>query len=115
MQSKAATVDAYLAELPAEASKALSRLRALIRKAAPGLQETMAHGMAAYLRDGEMLFALAAQKQNLAFYCCDTGALARHVKQLTATSAGKSCVRFKTLAQLDLAAVETLIRDVASR
>ena len=37
MQSKAATVDAYLAELPAEASKALSRLRALIRKAAPGL------------------------------------------------------------------------------
>lgn len=110
MQSKAATVDAYLAEQDETARGALSRLRALIRQAADDVEERMMYGMPSYLRQGEMLFAFAAQKQNLALYCCDTDAVSRFAKRLKATSCGKSCIRFKKLEQLDLSAVEAMLR-----
>lgn len=50
MQSKAATVDAYLAELPAERQKAISELRKVIKKNLPkGFQECMNYGMIGYV------------------------------------------------------------------
>lgn len=113
MQSKAATVAAYLAELEPTARQALTVLRRRIRAAAPEADERMAHGMATYSTGDTLLFALAAQKQYLALYVCHPAAVARHGKSLGATSIGKSCIRFKRLDQLDLKAVEALLRDAA--
>ena len=113
MQSKAATVDDYLAEQPPPVREQLSRLRALIVNAAGDVDEHMLHGMPSYLRQGEMLFAFAVQKQNLALYCCDTMTVSRFAARLKATSCGKSCIRFKSLAQLDLAAVESMLKTAS--
>ena len=46
MPSKAATPDAYVAELPADRKAAVTQLRATIKKNLPkGFQETMSYGM----------------------------------------------------------------------
>ena len=46
MQSKATSVDAYLAELPEERQKAIAKLRSVIKKHLPkGFKEGMGYGM----------------------------------------------------------------------
>lgn len=50
MQSKAATVDAYLAELPEDRQKAIDKLRKVIKKNLPkGFKEEMNYGMIGYV------------------------------------------------------------------
>jgi uncharacterized protein YdhG (YjbR/CyaY superfamily) len=110
MQSKATTVDAYLAELPADRRDALSRLRALIKKHAPGATEAMAHGMPAY-SVGELLFGLASQKQYLALYVCETDVVVAHRARLGKLDCGKSCIRFKKLADLPLDVVTDIVAE----
>jgi len=50
MQSKATTVDAYLAELPEDRKKAIQELRKVIKKNLPkGFKECMNYGMIGYV------------------------------------------------------------------
>lgn len=50
MQSKAATVDQYMDELPADRKKAIAELRKVIKKNLPkGFQECMNYGMIGYV------------------------------------------------------------------
>ncbi len=50
MQSKATTVDEYLAELPEDRQKAITELRKVIKKNLPkGFQECMGYGMIGYV------------------------------------------------------------------
>ena len=50
MQSKAATVDEYIAGLPEDRQKALTQLRKVIKKKLPkGFQECMSYGMIGYV------------------------------------------------------------------
>ena len=71
MFSKAPTVSAYPQSLPLERRKALAQLRKMIRAAAPKARESLQYGMAAYDLHG-LLFAMAAQKNNLALYLTET-------------------------------------------
>ena len=52
MQSKAPTVDAYLAEVPADRRAALQEIRRLCKTHLVGFEENMAYGMPGYSRDG---------------------------------------------------------------
>ncbi len=50
MQSKATTVEQYLAELPADRQKAVTELRKIIKKNLPkGFKEEMSYGMIGYV------------------------------------------------------------------
>ncbi len=50
MQSKATTVDAYIAELPAERQAAIKKLRTVFKKNLPkGFKEQMSYGMIGYV------------------------------------------------------------------
>ena len=50
MQSKATTVDAYIAELPADRQEGISKLRKEIKKNLPkGFEEVMGYGMIGYV------------------------------------------------------------------
>jgi uncharacterized protein YdhG (YjbR/CyaY superfamily) len=125
MQSRAATVDEYLAELPPERRAVVAELRALVRRHLPaGYVEAMAFGMIGYgipLADypntynGQPLsyVALAAQKRHYALYLMGLSpdgadearlrdAFARAGKKL---DLGKSCLRFASLDDLPLDAV----------
>jgi hypothetical protein len=129
--SKAATVSAYLADLPPERRKVLAAVRSVIRKNLPrGYKELMGYGMICYsvpltrypdTYNGQPLCyaALAAQKNYYALYLMsiygDTprskafrAAFGKAGKKL---DMGKSCVRFRALDDLPL---DVIGREIAS-
>jgi hypothetical protein len=119
MQSKAATVDAYIAELPPERKEAIMQLRKLIKKNLPkGFVEEMSYGMIGYVVPHKLypagyhcnpglplpFMCLASQKNFIAIYHMCVYSDAELKKWFEAEYAklglgkldmGKSCMRFK--------------------
>lgn len=115
MKSKATSVAAYLDELPDDRRQALTKLRALVRKQAPGASEEIQYGMPSYIMNGELLCALASQKAHLALYVCDSEVVEAHRAGLGKLNCGKGCIRFKKLADLPLDTVSTILKEAYQR
>ena len=111
VQSKAATVEAYLADAAPERSAELRQLRALARKVLRDHEERMQWGMPAYVRAGRIAFAFAAHKQYLSLYFFDSPALERNAPALSDVSRGKRCLRFRKSARIDWRLIEKLLVD----
>ncbi len=136
MQSKAATVEKYLAELPADRREALSKIRAVILKNLPkGLEEGMQYGMIGYYVPHSVYPAgyhcdpkqplpfacLASQKNYISLYLLtlyDGGehrawfvdAWNRAGKKL---DLGKCCIRFKRIDDVPLDVIGQAFRRVS--
>jgi len=119
MQSKAATPDAYYAELPPERGPAMRQLREVINKNLPkGFVEGMGYGMPGWVvphslypggyhcdpKVGLPFMSLASQKQYISFYhmglCAESETLTWFTERWAADvkkklDMGKCCVRFK--------------------
>ena len=119
MQSKATTVDAYIAELPEDRQKIINEFRKVIKKNLPkGFKEGMGYGMmgysvphsiypAGYHCDPKLplpFMGLASQKNFIAVYHMGIYADPKLMKWFTDAYAkvvpgkldmGKSCIRFK--------------------
>ena len=108
MTSKATTISEYLEELPLDRRAALSELRDLIHRVAPKTVEAMQYGLPAF---GE-LCALASQKNYMSLYVCESDIVKAHRAQLGKVSCGKFCIRFKRLTDLNLSAVESILREI---
>ena len=134
MQSKATTVAAYLAELPAERREAIGQVRQVILDNLPaGYREGMQYGMIGYFVPHELypegyhvdpkeplcFAALASQKNHMALYMmCQyvygigerafRAAWAKTGKKL---DMGKSCIRFKRVDDLALDLIGQAIRE----
>ena len=134
--STAKTVDAYLAELPADRREAIAAVRKVILKHLPkGYKECMAFGMIVYViplqdypvtynKQPLMYAALASQKNYMSVYLCnvyghketDTWFRKRWAETGKKLDMGKSCVRFKTLEDLPLDVIgETIARTPVER
>jgi uncharacterized protein YdhG (YjbR/CyaY superfamily) len=120
VQSSAATVEEYLAQLPPERAEVIETVRELVLDNLPeGIEESMNFGMIAYeiplsrypeTYNGQPLMyaALAAQKHHYALYLHSVYAsdeVERELRDAYAAAdvrldAGRSCVRFKRLDQL---------------
>ena len=120
MQSKAATVEAYIAELPEDRKKAMSELRKVINKNLPkGFKEEMNYGNIGYVIPHSIypagyhcdpklplpFMGIASQKNSINFYHMGIYADPKLLKWFTNAHAkaspkrldmGKSCVRYKT-------------------
>jgi uncharacterized protein YdhG (YjbR/CyaY superfamily) len=119
MQSKATTVDAYIAELPEDRQKAINELRKVIKKNLPkGFKEGMGYGMIGWSvphsiypagyhcnpKDPLPFMGLASQKNSINFYHMGIYAEPKLLKWFQDAHAkespkkldmGKSCVRYK--------------------
>jgi Domain of unknown function (DU1801) len=119
MQSKATTVDAYIAELPEDRQKAISELRKVIKKNLPkGFKEGMGYGMMGWSvphsiypagyhckpTDPLPFMGLASQKNFIAVYHMGVYADPKLLKWFQDAHAkaspkkldmGKSCIRYK--------------------
>lgn len=119
MQSKAATVEQYLSEVPPERQKAMNKLRKVISKKLPkGFKEGMGYGNMGYFvphsiypagyhcnpKDPLPFAGLASQKNSINFYHMGIYADPKLLKWFTDEYAktglgkldmGKSCMRFK--------------------
>ena len=133
MQSKATTVEQYLAELPEERRAELQRVRdVILANLGEGYREGMLYGMVGYFVPHELYPAgyhcdpsqplsfvcLASQKQHLSLYL--TCLYANHEQLLAFRAAwaktgkkldmGKSCIRFKRADDLALELIAAAIR-----
>jgi uncharacterized protein YdhG (YjbR/CyaY superfamily) len=111
VQSKAATVDAYLAEASPDRAPALRRMRDTARAVLDGYAEKMMWGMPAYDRDGKVEVAFANQKQYIALYIMKTGVHAKNAKALSGLDCGKGCIRFRKPEMIDWVLVNALLVD----
>jgi hypothetical protein len=129
VNSGAASVAAYLRELPAERRAVLAAVRAVVRKNLPaGYRETMNWGLICYeiplarypdTYNGQPLCyaALAAQKNHNALYLTDVYQDPARAKRLADAfrkagkklDMGKSCLRFRKVEDLALEAVGDII------
>lgn len=131
VKSDAATVEAYLAELPPDRREAIAEARRTILANLPdGYEEQMSFGMIGYVvplsrypntynKEPLALAALASQKRHMAVYLNNVYGDPATLEWFTAAYAasgkrldmGKSCVRFKRLADLPLDVIgETVAR-----
>lgn len=113
MAQKSAEIDRYLDSLPPARREALQTLRALIHAAVPATRESMAHRMPTFAT-ADIFCSLAAQKNYMALYVCNIPVLDRHRQPFAHLNCGKSCIRFKKLEDLPLAAVRALMREAAA-
>jgi hypothetical protein len=124
-QLKVSTPEEYLVQVD-EARKAdITALDALIRKTVPKLKPYIHSGMLAYgptrmkYDSGREIdwfkIGLASNKNYISLYVCGTncdGYVAEQFKdELPKASIGKSCVRFKRLADLDEKALKQLLQE----
>ncbi|MDB4907992.1 MAG: hypothetical protein JWO05_2776 [Gemmatimonadetes bacterium] len=131
--SKETTPAAYLASLPAERRKVIAAVRSLIRKKLPkGYVESMNWGMLAYEiplkrhpdtynKQPLMYIALAAQKNNYAFYMQGIDKPEAQLARLAAAykakgrklDMGKGCLRFKALDELPLDIIGDIVASTS--
>jgi len=123
----ATTPEEYIAALAQPRRQEIEQLDALIRKTLPDLKPHIMSGMIGYGtyhyryasgREGDWsLIALASQKNYISVYVCavdhDTYIAEAQKKQFPKASIGKSCIRFKTLKDIDLTALSALFKQAA--
>lgn len=86
-------VDAYISEFPKEVQKILEQVRSVIRKAAPGAEETISYAMPAFKYKGKVLIYFAAYEHHIGLYATPSGHAAFE-KELAAYKQGKGSVQF---------------------
>ena len=134
MQSRAASVNAYLKELDASRSSQIKKLVKLVREnIKPGFDEVMRWGMVSYevpmTLSGDTYnhqplnyAAIASQKQYISVYLsiyAELDALfefeKRWAKSGKKLNMGKSCVRFKSIEDADLETIAWAIRRLSAK
>jgi hypothetical protein len=128
-QLKVSTPAEYFAKLEEPRKAEVVALDALIRKTAPKLAAFVQGGILAYGpwhykyssgREGDgFRIGVASNKNYISLYICagdEKGYVAeRYKKALPKANIGRSCVRFKRLSDLDLAALKKMIREGAQQ
>ncbi|HET9137999.1 DUF1801 domain-containing protein [Actinophytocola sp.] len=127
-KTTAATHEQYLDALPEPRRTDLRALHELIREAVPDLAPTMRFGMPGYGayhyryasgREGDSaIISFASNKNYISLYVAAVvadGYLAETYRpRLPKASIGKSCIRFKRLADLDRDTLVSLFKDAAA-
>ncbi len=122
--TKATTVKEYLAAVPAERKEAMEFLHKFILKTVPTLKPYFAYNMLGYgafpYKNYKKetiewpVIALANQKQYISLYVCAVVGgkyiAETHKKDLGKVSVGKSCIRLKKLEDLNLKALEKVLK-----
>lgn len=125
MKIEAKSPEEYISKLEEPRKTEIDQLHKIIRKTVPSLEPTMAFGMIGYGpfhykyksgREGDwMLIGLASQKNYISLYitCTTDGQYLaeRYKDKLPKASIGKSCIRFKKLADVDMKVLQKLLKE----
>ncbi len=110
MQSKAATVDEYLKEVPPDRLKALTRLRELFLKELKGYKESMRYGGPYYEKNNIAEAGFASQKHFIGVYILKQDVMEKYKGELKGISVGKGCIRFTKPEKIDFDVVQKMLK-----
>lgn len=105
-----ATVAEYIADAPPPARTALRRIRAAIRKAAPGITERMSYRIPTFDLDGKYLLYMAAFKNHVSIYPATASMMAKYGPRLKPHRHGAGTLRFALDEPLPLALITKLAK-----
>ncbi len=93
MKSAFESVDAYISSFPTEMQALLTRVRKVIRNAAPEAEEGMAYGMPGYKLNKKPLVYFGGFQKHIGFYATPSGH-SEFAKELSRYKQGKGSVQF---------------------
>lgn len=91
-QAAPQTIDQYIADFPEDIQKILQKIRATIRKAAPGAAEAIKYQMPTFVLNGNLVH-FAAFKHHIGFYPVPTG-IEKFKKELSIYRTAKGSAQF---------------------
>jgi uncharacterized protein YdhG (YjbR/CyaY superfamily) len=110
MKSKPRTIDEYLAGVSADHRRLCQRLRKAILAAAPGAEECISYGLAAFRLNGRALVAFGAWANHCALYPMSTATVRSFQHQLKGFETTKGTVRFTSENPLPPTLVKQLVK-----
>ncbi len=105
MKAAAASIDAYLADVPPDQRAALERLRRQIREAAPDAEECISYGLPTFKLNGSLVH-FGAAKSHCAFY--PHSVIEPFADRVKAYDTSKGTIRFQPENPLP----EALVREI---
>lgn len=93
-KAKFASVDDYLAAQPEEPRRVLELVRSVVRKAVPGVEETISYGFPAFKLNGRVLLHLAAWKRHYSLYPANERVVTAFGQELDPYLVERSTLRF---------------------
>jgi len=103
-------VRGYIAVLAPQPRKAVRKLRATIRAAAPGCVDAFSYGIPALRLDGQLLIGYAGWKQHSSLYPIGPALIRAHRIDLKGHEISKGTVRFPHAKPLPLTLVRKLVK-----
>lgn len=89
--SQPATVDEYIAQFPEDVQQIMTKIRAVIKEAAPLAEEKISYGMAGYYVNGGLIW-FGGYKKHIGIYPRTAGMVA--LKEVTTYKGTKGSVHF---------------------
>lgn len=105
------TFDEYLTGISDDKRNALEKLRKIIHSAAPGAEEYISYGLAAFKHNGRPLVALGASQTHCALYLMSGTTVKAHEKELAKYDTSKGTIRFQPRKPLPATLVRKLVRS----
>jgi uncharacterized protein YdhG (YjbR/CyaY superfamily) len=105
---KPANVDEYISSFPSSTQKILRQVRATVKKAAPGAEETISYGMPAYRLNGILVY-FAGYEHHIGFYALPSGNLA-FKKELSKYKMGKGSIQFPINEPMPLKLITDIVK-----
>jgi uncharacterized protein YdhG (YjbR/CyaY superfamily) len=107
----AATIDAYLKEVPADQRAALEKLRKTIRAAVPAAEECISYGMPAFRLHGKALVAFAGAANHCSFFPMSGTTVETFGRELEEFETSKGTIRFQPDKPIPAALVRKIVRS----
>ena len=103
-----ASIDEYIAGFPKDIQELLEKLRATIRKAAPGAEETINYAIPTFTLKGNLVH-FAAFKNHIGFYPAPSG-IEAFKKELSVYEGAKGSIKFPIDKPLPLGLVSQIVK-----
>ncbi|HZF49260.1 MAG TPA: DUF1801 domain-containing protein [Polyangiaceae bacterium] len=101
-------IDAYIASFPEDVRAILEKVRATIRKAAPGAEETISYRIPTFTLNGNLVH-FAAFKNHIGFYPGPTG-IEAFKEELSTYEGAKGSVRFPLDKPIPLGLISKIVK-----
>ena len=108
IQTTSKEIDKFISAYPEEVQKILNKVRATIREAAPGAEETINYGIPTFTLNGNLVH-FSAFKTHIGFYPTPTG-IEKFKKELSKYEGAKGSVKFPLDQPIPYELIEKIVK-----